>query len=253
MPDLLLELFSEEIPARMQARAAGDLQKAVTDGLVEAGLTYEGAKSFATPRRLALTVHGLTARSADVSEERKGPRTDAPEKAIAGFLRSAGLASIDEAEVQSDPKKGDFYVARITKSGRDATDIIAELVPKVIYDFSWPKSMRWGERSAPSYGKGGYGQGAYGVGSYGVGPLRWIRPLRSILCTFWPETEAPEIVPFEVAGIASSNIPHGHRFMAPEAISVQRFDDYVSALEAANVVLDGERRRAIIETDAKTL
>ncbi len=247
MPDLLLELFSEEIPARMQARAAGDLQKAVTDGLVEAGLTYEGAKSFATPRRLALTVQGLTARSADVSEERKGPRTDAPEKAIAGFLRGAGLASIDEAEVQSDPKKGDFYVARITKSGRDATNIIADLVPRVIGDFSWPKSMRWGERSASK------DTPFSGPDAAGPQAMRWVRPLRSILCTFGPETEEPEIVPFEVAGIASGNRTHGHRFMAPDAITVKRFDDYVGALEAANVVLDGERRRAIIETDARTL
>src|SRR4051812_16771355 len=149
MPDLLLELFSEEIPARMQLRGAEDLRRLVTDALVEAGLTYEGAKAFVTPRRLALTVHGLTARSADVSEEKKGPRVGAPEKAIEGFLRGAGLKSLDQAKIESDPKKGDFYIARVTKPGRDAEEIIAETVPAVIREFPWPKSMRWGARSAP--------------------------------------------------------------------------------------------------------
>ncbi|TDI55572.1 MAG: glycine--tRNA ligase subunit beta, partial [Alphaproteobacteria bacterium] len=144
MPDLLLEPFSEEIPARMQGRAADDLRRLVTDGMVEAGLTYEGAKAFATPRRLALTVHGVTARSADVTRERKGPRVGAPEKAIAGFVRAAGLQSIDQAKIHKDAKKGDFYVAVEKKPGRAAQDIIAELMPSVIRAFPWPKSMRWG-------------------------------------------------------------------------------------------------------------
>ena len=147
MPDLLLELFSEEIPARMQRQAAEDLRKLVTDALVDAGLVYEGAKAFATPRRLALTVHGLPARSPDQREERKGPRVGAPEKAIEGFLKGAGLTSIEEATVQPD-KKGDFYVAVIEKPGRPAPEVIAEFMPGIVRSFPWPKSMRWGESSA---------------------------------------------------------------------------------------------------------
>src|SRR5688572_30261935 len=181
MPDLLLELFSEEIPARMQAQAAADLRRLVANGLVDAGLTYEGAKAFVTPRRLSLTVHGVTARSPDRREERKGPRVGAPEKAIEGFLRGAGLASIGEVQIQSDPKKGDFYVATITKPGRAAEEIVAELMPRVIREFPWPRSMRWGARSAPA------DSGHSGAEAEGTASLRWVRPLRSILCTFGPE------------------------------------------------------------------
>ncbi|MEO0545666.1 MAG: glycine--tRNA ligase subunit beta [Pseudomonadota bacterium] len=235
MPDLLLELFSEEIPARMQRKAAGDLRKRVTDALVDAGLTYEGAKEYWTPRRLVLDVRGLTARSADQREERKGPRTDAPEKAIAGFLRGAGLDSVDQAETRTDPKKGAFYVAVIEKLGRDAEDIIAEAVPVIIGDFPWPKSMRWGAASAET------------------GSLKWVRPLRSILCTFGPETEEPVVVDFEIAGMRSGNITYGHRFHAPHAIQVRRFDDYVAALEKAKVVVDPARRADIITADARNL
>lgn len=235
MPDLLLELFCEEIPARMQRKAAGDLKKAVTDALVDAGLTYEGAREYWTPRRLTLDLRGLTARSADISEERKGPRADAPEKAIAGFLRGAGLASIDEAELRSDPKKGDFYVAVINKPGRDAEEIIAEAMPGIVRSFPWPKSMRWGKASREP------------------GSLRWVRPLQSILCTFGPETEETKVIAFEVDGIVSGNVTRGHRFHAPEPITVRRFDDYVAKLEAAKVVLDPERRKDIIATDARNL
>lgn len=235
MPDLLLELFSEEIPARMQKRASEDLQKLVTDGLVNAGLTYEGAKGFATPRRLALTVHGVTARSADTREERKGPKVGAPEKALEGFMRAAGLSSIDEAQIQSDPKKGEFYVAVIEKSGRDAPEIIAELIPGIIRNFPWPKSMRWG------------------AGSTKPDTLRWVRPLRSILCTFGPETEDPEVVSFEVDGITSGDVTYGHRFMAPEPLRIRRFDDYTDKLNAAKVVLDSARREEIILEEAKNL
>lgn len=235
MPDLLLELFSEEIPARMQKRATEDLQKLVTNGLVDAGLTYEGAKGLATPRRLALTIHGLTARSADTREERKGPKVGAPEKALEGFMRAAGLNSIDEAQIHSDPKKGEFYVAVIEKSGRDAADIIAELIPGIIRNFPWPKSMRWG------------------AGSTQPDTLRWVRPLRSILCTFGPETEEPEIVSFEVDGITSGDTTFGHRFMAPDAIRVRRFDDYTDKLNAAKVVLDSARREEIILEEARNL
>ncbi len=235
MPDLLLELRSEEIPARMQRKAAGDLKKMVTDGLVEAGLTYEAATEYWTPRRLALDIRGLTARSRDEHEEIKGPSTKAPAQAVEGFLRKAGLADISRAHVHSDPKKGDFYVAHLSKPGRDAEAIVAELVPNVIRTFPWPKSMRWGKASAKP------------------GSLRWVRPLQSILCTFGPETSDPVVVDFEVDGVRSGNVTYGHRFHAPAAITVRRFDDYVSKLEAAKVVLDAERRKRIILDDAKNL
>ena len=232
MPDLLLELFSEEIPARMQRKAASDLQKRVTDGLVEAGLVYEGAKAFATPRRLALTVHGVPARSPDTREERKGPRVGAPDKALEGFMKAAGLSSIDQAEIRPD-KKGDVYVAVIEKPGRTAEEIIAEIVPAVVKSFPWPKSMRWGAASGKP------------------GALSWVRPLHSILCTFGPETSETEIVPFDVDGIRSGDVTRGHRFMAPEAITVARFDDYAPKLEKAKVVLDADRRKEIIAADAR--
>ncbi|WP_027035982.1 glycine--tRNA ligase subunit beta [Mesorhizobium ciceri] len=235
MPDLLLELRSEEIPARMQRKAAGDLRKMLTDGLVEAGLTYEAAREYWTPRRLTLDIRGLTARSKDIREEIKGPSTSAPEQAVQGFLRKAGLASVAEAHVHSDPKKGDFYVAHISKPGRVAEEIIAELVPGIIRNFPWPKSMRWGPASAKP------------------GSLRWVRPLQSILCTFGPETEEPVLVDFEIDGIRSGNITYGHRFHAPDAITVRRFDDYVSKLEGAKVVLDADRRKEIILADARNL
>ncbi|MGN6769848.1 MAG: glycine--tRNA ligase subunit beta [Rhizobiaceae bacterium] len=247
MPDLLLELRSEEIPARMQRKAAGDLKKLVTDGLVDAGLTYEAAREYWTPRRLTLDVRGLTARSRDVREERKGPSTKAPEQAVQGFLRSAGLSSVDEAEIRTDPKKGDFYVAITSKAGRAADAIIADLLPGVIRDFPWPKSMRWGAASGPK----GVRYGA--VEGRGGEALRWVRPLQSILCTFGPETEEPVVVDFEIDGIRAGNVTYGHRFHAPEAITVRRFDDYVARLEAAKVVLDGGRRKEIILADAKNL
>ncbi|TGQ11719.1 glycine--tRNA ligase subunit beta [Mesorhizobium sp. M2E.F.Ca.ET.219.01.1.1] len=235
MPDLLLELRSEEIPARMQRKAASDLRKMLTDGLVEAGLTYEAAREYWTPRRLALDIRGLTARSKDIREEIKGPSTTAPEQAVQGFLRKAGLSSIAEAHVHSDPKKGDFYVAHIAKPGRAAEEIIAELVPGIIKSFPWPKSMRWGPASAKP------------------GSLRWVRPLQSIVCTFGPETEEPVVVDFEIDGIGSGNVTYGHRFHAPGPITVRRFDDYVAKLEAAKVVLDADRRKEIILADARNI
>ncbi|MGO6852335.1 glycine--tRNA ligase subunit beta [Rhizobium beringeri] len=235
MPNLLLELRSEEIPARMQRKAAGDLKKLVTDALVEAGLSYEGAREYWTPRRLALDIHGLTARSADVREERKGPRTDANEKAIEGFLRGAGLSSVSEAQVVSDPKKGDFYVAVISKPGRATEEIVTDIMPGIIRDFPWPKSMRWGKASSKP------------------GALRWVRPLQSIVCTFGPEHEETTVIPFEIDGITASNITYGHRFHAPEAITVRRFDDYAANLERAKVILDAERRKDIILHDARDI
>jgi glycyl-tRNA synthetase beta chain len=234
MPDLLLEFFSEEIPARMQARAAEDLKKLVTDRLVAAGLTYEGAKAFATPRRLALAVAGIPVRQPDVKEERKGPKVGAPEHAIAGFLRAAGLTSIDQAKVQPD-KKGDFYVAVIEKAGKPAIEVIAGIVPEVAKAFPWPKAMRWGEASAKP------------------GALNWVRPLHSIVAMFGPETEEPDVVPFEVEGIAAGETTYGHRFMAPAPIKVKRLDDYVAKLDAAKVVVDAARRAQMILADAKTL
>lgn len=235
MPNLLLELRSEEIPARMQRKAAGDLKKLVTDALVEAGLSYEGAREYWTPRRLALDIHGLTARSADVREERKGPRTDANEKAIEGFLRGAGLSSVSEAQVVCDPKKGDFYVAVISKPGRATEEIVTDVMPCIIRDFPWPKSMRWGKASSKP------------------GALRWVRPLQSIVCTFGPEHEETTVIPFEIDGITASNITYGHRFHAPEAITVRRFDDYAANLERAKVILDAERRKDIILHDARDI
>lgn len=235
MPDLLLELLSEEIPARMQGQAAEDLKRLVTDALAERGLFGAGAAAFATPRRLALHVAELPESQPDTREERKGPKVGAPEAAVAGFLKSAGLASLDEAKIETDPKKGDFYVAVIERKGRPTIEVLAEILPAVIEGFPWPKSMRWGSDSAAP------------------GSLRWVRPLHSILATFGPETEEPEVVPFTVGGIPTGNITHGHRFMAPEAFSVRRFDDYVPALQRAKVVLDPARRRDIILHDAKTL
>jgi glycyl-tRNA synthetase beta chain len=230
MPDLLLELFSEEIPARMQARAAEDLKKLITDRLVAAGLVYEGAKAFATPRRLALAVQGVPARQPDQKEEKKGPRVGSPEGAIRGFLKATGLASIEQAKIEKDAKKGDFYVAVIERPGRAAIEVIGEIVPDVIKTFPWPKSMRWGD-----------------------GRLTWVRPLHSIVATFGPETEEPEIVPFAVDGIAAGDETRGHRFLAPAPFRVKRFDDYAAKLAKAKVVLDPERRRDMILHDAKNL
>jgi glycyl-tRNA synthetase beta chain len=230
MPDLLLELFSEEIPARMQAKAAEDLRKLVTDRLVDAGLVYEDARAFVTPRRLALAVEGVPARQPDLKEEKKGPRVGAPDRAIEGFLKSAGLGSIDEAKIQKDPKKGDFYVALIDRPGRAAIEVIAEIIPDVVRAFPWPKSMRWGS-----------------------GALSWVRPLHSIVATFGPQTEEPDVVPFAVDGISAGNLTRGHRFMAPASFSVRRFEDYRDKLEKAKVVLDPARRAEIIRADARNL
>jgi glycyl-tRNA synthetase beta chain len=227
MPDLLLELFSEEIPARMQAKAAADLKKLMTDALVEAGLTYASAGAFSTPRRLTLTIEDLTAQSPTLTEDRKGPRVDAPEKALEGFLRSTGLSK-DQLRIQDD-KKGQVYIAQITKPGRPAAEIIAQIVPQVILSFPWPKSMRWG-----------------------AGPLKWVRPLQSILCILNAE-DGSEIVPFAVEQFASSNTTEGHRFMAPGRFAVHSFDDYRSKLAGAHVVLSAQDRAEHIWHDATTM
>ena len=235
MPDLLFELFSEEIPARMQAKAADDLRRMVTDKLVAEGLVYEGAKAFATPRRLTLTVHGIPARQSDLKEERRGPRVGGPDAAIQGFLKATGLAKIEDAKIQTDPKKGDFYIALIEKPGRATLDVLADMLPVIIRTFPWPKSMRWGERSAKP------------------GALSWVRPLHAITATFGPETEEPDVVKFSVDGIEAGQTTYGHRFMAPAAINVRRFEDYEAKLKAAKVVLDPQARKDIILADAKQL
>ncbi len=235
MPDLLLELFSEEIPARMQTQAATDLRGLVTDALVERGLVYEGAASFATPRRLALHIAGLPARQPDSREERKGPRVGAPEAAIAGFLKSAGLASLDQATIQKDPKKGEFYVAVIERPGRPTRELLQEILPAIVRAFPWPKSMRWGAASTRP------------------DALRWVRPLRSILCTFGGLHETPETIAFAVDGLQAGDTTFGHRFMAPAPIKVRRFEDYVAALAKARVVLDADRRKHMIAADAHSL
>ncbi len=235
MPDLLLELFSEEIPARMQAKAADDLRRMVTDRLVAEGLVYDGAKAFATPRRLTLTVHGIPARQSDLKEERKGPRVGGPDAAIAGFLKATGLTSLDQAKIQRDPKKGDFYIALIEKPGRATLDVLAEILPVIVRTFPWPKSMRWGARSAKT------------------GSLSWVRPLHAITATFGLETEEPDVVKFAIDGIEAGQTTYGHRFMAPAAINVRRFEDYQEKLLAAKVVLDPDRRKDVILTDARQL
>lgn len=219
----------------MQRQAADDLRRLVTNALVERGLTYEGASAYATPRRLALQVVGLPGRQPDVREERKGPRVGAPDAAIQGFLKSAGLASLDQARIEKDKKGAEFYLAVIERPGAETIQVLAEILPGIVKGFPWPKSMRWGAASERT------------------DSLRWVRPLHSIVATFGPETETPDVVPFEVDGIIAGNTTHGHRFMAPAAIHVKRFEDYAMSLERARVVIDPERRRDIILHDAKDL
>ena len=228
MPDLLIELFSEEIPARMQARACEDLKKRMTDGLVEAGLTYAGAAAFATPRRLTLALEGLLSESPTLREERKGPRVDAPEKAIEGFLRGAGVAR-DDLEVR-DEKKGQVYFATITKPGRPAAEIVAEVLEDTIRNFPWPKSMRWG-----------------------AGSLRWVRPLHSILCILTDDAGEAQVVPLDVDGIKAGASTEGHRFMAPGRFSVTSYEDYAAKLKRAKVVLNSEERAGHIWQEATNL
>ena len=226
MAQLLLELFSEEIPARMQAKAEADLGKVLGDALTAAGLDFDELQTASGPRRLAVVVDGLPKRSADVREERKGPKVGAPEKAVAGFLRGAGLGSIDEAEVRVDPKKGEFYVAVIEKAGRAATDIIAGAVPEIVRKFHWPKSMRWG-----------------------TGDLRWVRPLQRIVCVL-----DGAVVPFEIDGLASGNETEGHRVHGRGPFVVSGWEDYQSQLEGAGyVMLARADRKALIAKRAEAL
>jgi glycyl-tRNA synthetase beta chain len=221
VPDLLLELFSEEIPARMQPQAAKDFERLIVGALSDRGLLFESVRGFAGPRRLTLAISGLPAKQPDVSEEKKGPRVNAPEKAIEGFLKSAGI-TLDQCEKRADPK-GDFYVAVIHRKGRATSDVLAEVLPEAIGKLPWPKSMRWGD-----------------------GSFRWVRPLHSMIATF-----DGEVVPFEVAGVKSGNVTYGHRFLAPGAITVRRFEDYEKKLRAAHVIVDGAERRETILHEAR--
>lgn len=224
MPDLLIELFSEEIPARLQAQAAENLKKMITTGIVDAGLTYTNAAAFHTPRRLTLAVAGLSETSPTFQEERKGPKLGAPEQAIQGFLRGSGL-KIEDLEIRDD-KKGQAFFYTITRPSRPATEIIADVLEAAIRNFPWPKSMRWGN-----------------------GSLRWVRPLQSILCLLSSEAET-QIVPVEVDGILAGNTTRGHRFMAPDAFIVSGFDDYETKLKRAKVILRADERSAIIWQEA---
>ena len=227
MPDLLIELFSEEIPARMQAKASADLQKLVTDGLVEAGLTYAAAASFATPRRLVLSVEDLLAESKPVREERKGPKVGAPDQAIDGFCRGAGVER-DALEVRDD-KKGQVYFAVIEKPGRKAAEIIAEVLEGAVRNFPWPKSMRWGS-----------------------GSLKWVRPLHSIICLMTDEAGST-VVPLDIDGITSGEFTYGHRFLSQGAISVTSFEDYEAKLKRAKVILRPDERAEMIWNDATNM
>ncbi|NAZ35785.1 glycine--tRNA ligase subunit beta [Rubellimicrobium sp. CFH 75288] len=227
MPDLLIELLSEEIPARMQARAAEDLRRLVTDGLVEAGLPYAHAQAFATPRRLALAVEGLAPRSRPRREERRGPSTTAPEAAIQGFLRATGL-TLDRLERRAD-RKGETFFAVLEHPGREAPEIVAEVLERAIRTFPWPRSMRWG-----------------------TGDLRWVRPLHSILCLLSDEGGA-QVVPLSVDGLAAGATTRGHRVHAPAPFAVSGFEDYERRLGQARVVLRPAERAARIRHDAAQL
>ncbi len=230
MPELLFEIFCEEIPARLQRAAAQNLKKAVTGALIENGLSYGSAAAFVTPRRMVVSVGDIPSSSPDKKEERKGPKTSAPEQAIAGFLRGVGLTSIDEAQIKTDPKKGEFYVAVTEKKGELATKILAKILPEIIRGFSWGKPMKWGAEKTS-----------------------WVRPIRSILASFGTANEDPELIEFEIGDIKSSQTSFGHRFLAPAPFVAKRFDDYAQELETAKVVLDQDRRIEIIKTDAQNL
>ncbi len=223
MADLLIELFSEEIPARMQKKASDDLKRMITDGLKAAGLIFDAADAYVTPRRLVLNVTGLPVSTPDVREERRGPRADAPEKAVEGFLRGAGVPR--EACEERETPKGTFLFAIIEKKGKKTAEVVAEVLKDTIKNFPWPKSQRWG-----------------------TGSLKWVRPLHSILCILDGET-----IDLEVEGIKSGNTTSGHRFMAPSTFTVTGFDDYKAKLLNHKVMLDASERADLIEAKAKEL
>jgi glycyl-tRNA synthetase beta chain len=229
MADLLLELLSEEIPARMQAQACEDIKKRMSDAFAAQTLTFATMEAYATPRRLALHVTGLPLAQEDVHEELKGPRTDAPEQALAGFLKKTGLTQ-EQLDVRDDSKKGQVYFAVIARKGRATADVVAELVPDIVRKFPWPKSMRWGAASRSTES------------------LRWVRPLQSIVCLL-----DGIIVPFEIDGIKSSNVTRGHRFMSMSQFSVNSFDEYETKLRENKVILNPAERMEKIAAQARTL
>ena len=231
MSELLLELFCEEIPARMQARAAEDLKRLVVEGLKARGLQTGEAHAYATPRRLALVVNGVPAKSPGISEERKGPRVGAPEQAIAGFVKSAGLKSIKEARIVTDEKRGDFYAVKIETPGRKAGEIIAEVMPDVVAKFPWPKSMRFN----------------HALDDTGA-ELRWVRPLQSIVCLL-----DGKVVAFEIAGIKAGAATRGHRFLGNGDFKVEGFADYGKKLKSHKVLLPSSERSEMIREQAETL
>ncbi|GAB2176459.1 glycine--tRNA ligase subunit beta [Dongia sp. agr-C8] len=228
MAELLLELFSEEIPARMQARAADDLKRLVTEKLKAAGLSWTRADAYATPRRLALVLDGLPTAQPDVKEEKKGPRVGSPQQAIDGFLKSAGLASLDQCE-KRDTGKGEFYFAVIEKKGGATSAVLERAIGEVLQELPWPKSMRWA----------GFG-------------FRWVRPLHSIIFVF---DGKPIVAEFKLGNFdqKSGAETRGHRFLAPSVITVSSFADYQSKLRAAKVILDPAERRAEIWKQAQAL
>lgn len=223
MAELLLEILSEEIPARMQVRAANDLKRLVCEGLDKAGLAYSDARSYVTPRRLALVIDGLPQKQPDVREERKGPKVDAPEKAIQGFLGSTGL-TLDQCEIQ-EGKKGSFYVAVIEKTGQDTILVLPEILVAALNALPWPKSMKWGSNS-----------------------LRWVRPLQNILCVM-----DGAVVPFEFGPVTSCGYTHGHRFLAPKDFSVDDFASYQTLLREHKVILDQDERKQAIREQAEAV
>lgn len=223
MAELFLEIFSEEIPARMQAKARADLERLVCAALKDAGLAYEKAVTYTTPRRLVLKLDGVPLATPDVREERRGPRADAPEKAIEGFLRGAGLSRDDL--VEREDKKGAFLYAVIEKKGGEAADVIAGFMPDIIRNFPWPKSQRWG-----------------------AGALKWVRPLHSIACVL-----DGKIVKFEIGGIKSDHFTHGHRFMSPEPIEIKGLADYSKKLKQSHVMIDHDERADSIRLRCKDL
>ena len=225
MPDLLIELLSEEIPARMQRRASLDFEKLLTDGISELGLSYESSAAFTTPRRLVLVLENVSNKSLSRSEERRGPRTDAPEKAIQGFLKSTGF-DLSQLEVRQE-KKGEFYYATFQTKGREAAEVISVVLEKIIRNFPWPKSMRWGETS-----------------------LKWVRPLHSIVCILYDDDDS-KIVDINIEGISSGDKTYGHRFMGSGEFSVTSFEDYAAKLKKNYVVLDPSERAEIILQEMK--
>ena len=227
MPELLIELFSEEIPARMQARAAEDLKKLVTYKLTASGLAFERAEAFVTPRRLALVIDGVPEKQPDVKEERRGPKADAPEKAIQGFLGSTGL-TLEQCEQRETPK-GTFLFAVIETTGRDARAVLSEILLEAIRELPWPKSMRWAKNS-----------------------FRWVRPLHHVLALFDGKVLDGQMDLGDWK-LPVTDTTKGHRFLAPEPFAVSGFDDYRAKLSNAYVVLDREERKQIISIEANQL